>query len=233
MSRRRSATPGRRNANTNEETIDDSEPETDEERPLLDYDDGYDTEDEPGLNHNNIDIHRNWLSKELSENDRPFIGDAKKMWKRLPPNLKLTLLPYVTEEYGKDLELEAQKKLIHELLKSYHKGRNGKNNEYGHFIGSKHRPCCTPCDKSCMGKLCGGKTHYCKECKRTLLHDAFYFEKNEHDNDKMKCKPAKKIEGGYKRTRRRRKKNRKKRTKKKARRKRRRRSSKRRRRRKR
>ncbi len=229
MARRRRATPMRRDANTQEDIRHDSGPETDEEEPLFAYDDGYDTEEEPGLNRNNIDIHRNWLSKELSENDRPFIGDTKRMWKKVPPNLKLTLLPYVTEEYGKDLELEEQKKLIHDLVKSYHKGRNGRNNQYGHFIRNRHRPCCTPCNKSCMGKLCGGKTHYCKECERTLLHDAFYFQENEHDNEKMKCEPANKNEGGYKRTRRRRKKNRKKRTKKRARRKRRRRSSKRRR----
>ena len=223
--------PRGRSVNT-QETRYQSESETDEESPLFDFKDGSNTEDEFDESNYNIDIHKRWLSKQWSKNDREFIGYAKKMWEILPDNLQLTLLSYVTEGYGKYFGVERQKILIHNLLKSYHKGRNGKNNLYGHFIGSEHRPCCTECGKSCVGKLCGGKTH-CKECKRTLLDGAFYFEENKNNNEKMRCKPAGENEGGYKRTRRRRKKNRKKRTKKKARRKRRRKSSNRRRRRKR
>lgn len=210
--RRRSATP-RRNANDSEL-------------------DGYNTEDEFPLNRSNIDIHGKWLQKERDENDRPLIRDTKSMWEIVPADLKPALLYYLTEEDGKSLGAEEQKNLIHDVVRSYHKGRNGKNNKYGHAILDEHRPCCTECVKSCVGKLCGGKTH-CKECKRTLLDGAFYFEENKNNNEKMRCKPAGENEGGYKRTRRRRKKNRKKRTKKKARRKRRRKSSNRRRRRKR
>ena len=210
----------------------DSGSETDEEKPhKLD---GYNTEPEYTQDRNNIDIHRKWLEGEWDENDREFIGYTKKMWLNLPEGLQGDLLNYVTEDYhGKDLSVEKQKQLIHELVTSYHKGRNGKNNKYGHAILNPHRPCCTECVKSCMGKLCGGKTYKCKECKWTLLRKAFNFQEGEKNNAEMKCKPPEKIEGGYKRTRRRRKKNRKKRTKKKARRKRRRKSSNRRRRRKR
>ena len=152
MSRRRSATP-RRNANNSEL-------------------DGYNTEDEFPLNRSNIDIHGKWLQKERDENDRPLIRDTKSMWEIVPADLKPALLYYLTEEDGKSLGAEEQKNLIHDVVRSYHNGRHGKNNKYGHAILDEHRPCCTECVKSCVGKLCGGKTH-CKECKRTLLDGAF------------------------------------------------------------
>jgi hypothetical protein len=219
MSRRRSVS---RRANQEEY-------DTDEEKPH--ELDGYNTEEEGDRHTNNIDIHEKWLSKAVDKNDREMIADTKKRWKRMPLGLQKGILNHITEVgRSRFWEIEQQKKLIHDIAKSYNDGRNLKNNKFGHAIDDDTTPCCTKCGKTLCGKVFCGK-NYCEPCKQSHDNFSYYFEKNEYDKKEIECEPPK--EGGYKRTRRRKKKNRKKRTKKKARRKRRRKSSKRRRRRKR
>ena len=226
MSRRRSTSRRRRTQEEPEpETQEEPESETDEEYPLYDYESGYETEEEEDGNITNRAKLSKWLSKGVTGDERDETRDTRQRWARIPGNIKIALLIYVTSQIGRNWTLEDQKLAMHDIVKDYHSRRNALNNKYGHAIGDKHSPCCTTCGRTLCGKLCNGK-NYCKQCKRSYSTSGFYFVEDEYEDEKMECKPPKR-EGGYKRTRRRRNKNRKKRTKKRARGKRRRKSSKR------
>jgi len=95
---------------------------------------------------------------------------------------------------------EQERYIIEQAINTYHDNWENKKNEFGYVIDDIHKPCCTKCEQTCIGKICRGN-YYCEPCKLTWLGTWGLFEFLDDDKaTKVKCRQH--LSGGKRKKRR-------------------------------
>ncbi len=103
----------------------------------------------------------------------------------LPEDVKITLLNYIV---GLDMSPDEEEILIKDYIREYHNQRVAKGGPLGYVTDNIHKPCCSKCQQTCIGKICRGN-FWCKPCKLDVRDRWNMFQDNHKARD-TKCQPS-------------------------------------------